>query len=188
MATVFAAEAAHDVARRIRDATRPLRPETEIGKEHLTVQEYLKMVADGGIEGDVRGMMPRRPTWSYQMSSGRLHYRETKAYQAWLTLVKERIIERGGYAPVFEQNLQVWRQLWRVLERVDVVVVVLDARHPLLHLPPALYLHITQTLNKPIVCVLNKVSPLPAHHPNPQQAHCLRPQEGMLFLPKSTKT
>lgn len=55
------------------------------------------------------------------------------------------------YAPVFEQNLQVWRQLWRVVERADVVVVVMDVRHPLLHLPPALYLHVARTLAKPLV-------------------------------------
>jgi hypothetical protein len=52
---------------------------------------------------------------------------------------------------VFEQNLQVWRQLWRVVERADVVVVVMDVRHPLLHLPPALYLHVAHTLAKPLV-------------------------------------
>ena len=29
------------------------------------------------------------------------------------------------------QNLEVWRQLWRVLERSDVVVQVVDARDPM---------------------------------------------------------
>ena len=46
------------------------------------------------------------------------------------------MIEAGGYAPAFEQNIEVWRQLWRVLERSDVAVVVVDARNPMLHLPP----------------------------------------------------
>eukprot|EP00775_Hariotina_reticulata_P009645 gene9645-9805_t len=31
----------------------------------------------------------------------------------------------------FERNLEVWRQLWRVLERSDIVVQVVDARDPL---------------------------------------------------------
>ena len=31
----------------------------------------------------------------------------------------------------FEKNLEVWRQLWRVLERSDVIVQVVDARDPL---------------------------------------------------------
>jgi large subunit GTPase 1 len=32
----------------------------------------------------------------------------------------------------FERNLEVWRQLWRVIERSDLVVQIVDARHPLL--------------------------------------------------------
>ena len=34
---------------------------------------------------------------------------------------------------------QVWRQLWRVVERSDVVCLVADVRNPLLHVPAALY-------------------------------------------------
>ena len=45
-----------------------------------------------------------------------------------------------------ETNLQVWRQLWRVLERCHVAVCVIDARHPLLHLPPALIYHVNRRL------------------------------------------
>jgi len=36
-------------------------------------------------------------------------------------------------------------------------VVVVDARHPLLHIPPALYAHVARRLRKPLVLVLNKV-------------------------------
>ena len=31
----------------------------------------------------------------------------------------------------FEKNLEVWRQLWRVLERSHIVVQIVDARNPL---------------------------------------------------------
>lgn len=31
----------------------------------------------------------------------------------------------------FERNLEVWRQLWRVLERSHIVVQIVDARNPL---------------------------------------------------------
>lgn len=31
----------------------------------------------------------------------------------------------------FERNLEVWRQLWRVLERSHLVVQIVDARNPL---------------------------------------------------------
>lgn len=33
----------------------------------------------------------------------------------------------------FERNLEIWRQLWRVLERSDVIVQVIDSRDPLLY-------------------------------------------------------
>ena len=32
----------------------------------------------------------------------------------------------------FERNIEVWRQLWRVIERSDLVVQIVDARHPLM--------------------------------------------------------
>lgn len=32
----------------------------------------------------------------------------------------------------FEKNIEFWRQLWRVIERSDVVVQIVDARNPLL--------------------------------------------------------
>lgn len=32
----------------------------------------------------------------------------------------------------YEKNLDFWRQLWRVIERSDVVVQIVDARDPLL--------------------------------------------------------
>ena len=32
----------------------------------------------------------------------------------------------------FEKNLEVWKQLWRVIERSDIVLQILDARDPLL--------------------------------------------------------
>lgn len=33
----------------------------------------------------------------------------------------------------FEKNLEVWRQLWHVLERSDIMVQIVDARNPLFY-------------------------------------------------------
>nr|VWO94319.1 N/A [Ganoderma boninense] len=38
----------------------------------------------------------------------------------------------------FERNLEVWRQLWRVTEISQIILVLLDSRCPTLHFPPAL--------------------------------------------------
>lgn len=31
----------------------------------------------------------------------------------------------------YEKNIEVWRQLWRVVERVDILVQIVDGRNPL---------------------------------------------------------
>jgi large subunit GTPase 1 len=53
----------------------------------------------------------------------------------------------------FERNLEVWRQLWRVTERSDVLVQIVDARNPLLFYFPDLvkYAH---EVNPSIIHVL----------------------------------
>lgn len=153
MKTALGSEAAMNVDRRIRNANVPLFAALDDGclvGEELSIDNF-------DVTRSARHLMPRRPAWNYELSSGRLHFREAQGFQTWLADVRDRIAERGGYPPAFEQNLQVWRQLWRVLERCDVAVAVVDARHPLLHLPPALVFHVTRTLQKPLVVVLNKL-------------------------------
>jgi ribosome biogenesis GTPase A len=54
--------------------------------------------------------------------------------------------------------LQTWRQLWRVLEISDVLLLIVDVRYAPLHFPPPLYDFIVNTLGKPLVLVFNKVS------------------------------
>jgi predicted GTPase len=75
-------------------------------------------------------------------------------FREWQAKLRELPTDRLNY---FEQNLEVWRQLWRVLERSDVLLLLLDARYPLFHFPLALYNHVAKELGKPVVIVLNKV-------------------------------
>jgi ribosome biogenesis GTPase A len=43
-----------------------------------------------------------------------------------------RLQERDSFLLTpFERNIEVWRQLWRVLERSQLVVQIVDARNPL---------------------------------------------------------
>ncbi len=75
-------------------------------------------------------------------------------FRAWQAQLRQFPPARLNY---FEQNLEVWRQLWRVCERSDIILLIMDARYPLFHFPPALYHYITQDLKKPLLLVLNKV-------------------------------
>lgn len=66
----------------------------------------------------------------------------------------------------FERNLDFWRQLWRVVERSDIVVQILDARDPLFFRSPDLEASV-QSLGKKAMLVLNKADFLTAA----QRAH-----------------
>ena len=151
---MLAGEATYDVERRVRDARRAL------FSDPVAFSEMTPATFD--LTRGAVTLMPARPKWDYELERGRLHSRERKAFVRWIASVKRRLIESGkGHAPAFEQNIEVWRQLWRVLERADVAVLVVDARHPLLHTPPALYAHVARRLKKPLVLVLNKVDAIP---------------------------
>ncbi|KAG1659046.1 hypothetical protein FOA52_010886 [Chlamydomonas sp. UWO 241] len=77
--------------------------------------------------------LPRRPHWDASTTPEQLELQERTSFLVWrrdLALLEEE--ERLVLTP-FEKNLEVWRQLWRVLERSDIVVQVVDARDPLLY-------------------------------------------------------
>lgn len=57
----------------------------------------------------------------------------------------------------FEHNIEVWRQLWRVCEISNILVVVADIRNPIVHLPPSFCYYVTQKLKKPMIIALTKV-------------------------------
>ena len=66
--------------------------------------------------------LPRRPAWSEEQSAEAVDAQERGAFVEWrraLAAVEEG--ERLVLTP-FEKNLEVWRQLWRVLERSHIVV------------------------------------------------------------------
>ncbi|CAA6671228.1 unnamed protein product [Spirodela intermedia] len=82
--------------------------------------------------------VPRRPPWTPKMSADELDTNERHAFLAWrrgLARLEEN--EKLIITP-FEKNLDIWRQLWRVLERSDLLVMVVDARDPLFYRCPDL--------------------------------------------------
>lgn len=57
----------------------------------------------------------------------------------------------------FEKNLEVWRQLWRVVERSDLVCQLVDARNPLFYYSTDLEAYASELASpKPMVVVVNK--------------------------------
>ena len=56
----------------------------------------------------------------------------------------------------FEKNLNVWRQLWRVTERSDVVLQIVDARNPLFYISMDLRVMVEEEMKKRMIIVINK--------------------------------
>mmetsp|Transcript_9424 Transcript_9424/g.10748 ORF Transcript_9424/g.10748 Transcript_9424/m.10748 type:complete len:588 (-) Transcript_9424:363-2126(-) len=77
--------------------------------------------------------IPRRPKWTKDMSAETLDDLERHSFLAWRRQIAQlEESSRDRRLSPFEKNLAYWRQLWRVVERSDLVVQVVDARNPLL--------------------------------------------------------
>ncbi|UJR33522.1 hypothetical protein I4U23_020967 [Adineta vaga] len=103
--------------------------------------------------------IPRRPAWTSEMSAEQIDQQERTSFLEWrrkLALLQE--IDDLTLTP-FEKNLEFWRQLWRVIEKSDVIVQIVDARNPLLFRCEDLenYVHELSPDNKRInVILVNK--------------------------------
>ncbi|THH02612.1 hypothetical protein EW026_g288 [Hermanssonia centrifuga] len=126
---------------------------------------------------------PKRPKWRYEMTKTEVEKNEEGLFKKWLDRsdeivaewcepeirepadddeadLNEQIQEQMPKAPTsFERNLEVWRQLWRVTEISQILLILLDSRCPLLHYPPSLasYLSAPHFARKRTILVLTKV-------------------------------
>ena len=102
--------------------------------------------------------IPRKPLWTKEMTSDELDKNERNAFLEWrreiATIEASRVNAR---ATPFEKNIEVWRQLWRVIERSDIVIQIVDARNPLLYYSKDLIKYASeQTPVRPMMILVNK--------------------------------
>uniref|UniRef100_A0A7S2WHR1 CP-type G domain-containing protein n=1 Tax=Mucochytrium quahogii TaxID=96639 RepID=A0A7S2WHR1_9STRA len=93
-----------------------------------------RLDSDGNVLFDFRDLpIPRRPAWTREMTAEELDRKEKDNFLRWRRSIAD-LESRNNELQVtpFEKNIDYWRQLWRVVERSDVVVQVVDARNPLL--------------------------------------------------------
>lgn len=113
--------------------------------------------------------LPKKPRWHHDLSAKAVQSNEDSVFQDWLnkadSIVRSRFPtvtsttqsgDRGLLPCQFERNVQVYRQLWRVLERSHILLVLMDARCPLVHLPPSLESFLTRFANRRTILVLTK--------------------------------
>uniref|UniRef100_A0A1J3J582 Large subunit GTPase 1 n=1 Tax=Noccaea caerulescens TaxID=107243 RepID=A0A1J3J582_NOCCA len=108
--------------------------------------------------------VPRRPPWTPKMNVEQLDVNEKQAFLTWrrkLASLEEN--EKLVLTP-FEKNLDIWRQLWRVLERSDLIVMVVDARDPLFYRCPDLEAYAREIdEHKKTMLLVNKADLLPSY-------------------------
>ncbi|GBN19012.1 Large subunit GTPase 1 [Araneus ventricosus] len=127
-------------------------------KDGLPTEEELAALSSVQEENKEILCIPRRPCWDIKrMTKEEIDENEKLAFQSWrkkLALFQEA--ENITMTP-FEKNIEVWRQLWRVIERSDLVVQILDARNPLLFRCPDLESYVNEIdENKMNMLLLNK--------------------------------
>lgn len=144
--TLFYKESKEDVDKRIEESRKPLVKLDKTDSNYF----YSPKLTDF-IE------IPKRPDWKEFKSPKELEEKEQKMFKDYVfTLHKTQ--KNLNY---FEHNLEVWRQLWRTIEMSDILLLVVDIRHPLFHFPPSLYYHVVHELKKPLILVLNKCDLVP---------------------------
>lgn len=75
--------------------------------------------------------IPRRPAWTTDMTRLQLEKQERESFLDWRRELAHLAEDSSLLLTPFERNIQLWRQLWRVIERSHLVVQIVDARNPL---------------------------------------------------------
>ncbi|KAF5177520.1 large subunit GTPase 1-like protein [Thalictrum thalictroides] len=106
--------------------------------------------------------IPRRPPWKTQMTVEELDNNEKQAFLVWRRILAGLEENEKLVLTPFEKNLDIWRQLWRVLERSDLIVMVVDARDPLFYRCPDLEAYAREIdEHKKTLLLVNKADLLP---------------------------
>ena len=121
-------------------------------------ERWWNIEGDSLVEPPRSLQIPKRPQWGTSDTEQSIETRENMYFSNYLEIIDK---EYGhSNLNLFERNLEVWRQLWRVCESSHVVAIIADARHPLFHIPSSLIAFL-RDINKPIMIVLNKIDLVP---------------------------
>ncbi|XP_002985785.2 GTPase LSG1-1 isoform X1 [Selaginella moellendorffii] len=152
-------EQAEEAERIFSDANPP--PQL-VSREESSSASYDEDKRREEVENESSLTVPRRPKWHKKMTVEELDTQERQAFLEWRrNLARLEENEKLVITP-FEKNLEVWRQLWRVIERCDLVVMVVDARNPLFYRCPDLEAYVKEIdENKTTLLLLNKSDLLP---------------------------
>jgi large subunit GTPase 1 len=75
--------------------------------------------------------IPRRPAWNRKQTALEIETQENSAFLEWrrdIAGMEENNVQLA--ITPFEKNVEIWRQLWRVIEKSDLLLQIVDARNP----------------------------------------------------------
>lgn len=141
----------------------------------LIKQSDRQMKSDGTSHHPTSGSVwertipiPRRPVNYVSgrpetvLSAAELSSLESDAFLKWRLQLSKIEEQEGRIMTPFERNLEFWRQLWRVLERSDVIIQILDARTPLFFRSKDLEIYVKEIhSNKEVILLMNKSDLVP---------------------------
>ncbi|KAK3788028.1 hypothetical protein RRG08_051102 [Elysia crispata] len=151
------------------------------GKDFTAERQNIQIVTNPGqgkrlTEADLREIsqaqtthkallqIPRRPHWDENTTKENLLLMERDSFTNWRRQLKQLEEKEHIQLTPYEKNLDFWRQLWRVIERSDVVVQIVDARNPLLFRCEDLETYVRQVdPRKSVMLLINKADFLTKH-------------------------
>jgi len=75
--------------------------------------------------------IPRRPKWNDKISAKEFDRLEREAFLNWRKyLAEEEEKNINLVLTPFEKNPEVWKQLWLVMEKADLLIQIVDSRNP----------------------------------------------------------
>ncbi len=112
--------------------------ESASGREEVTVLDEMAMDDDEPTDNEPEFViqhlsLPKKPPWTEDMSVEELDKNERIAMQDWRRALSALEESAGRPVTPYEKNIEVWRQLWRVLEKSDLLVHIVDGRDPLFY-------------------------------------------------------
>jgi len=143
------------------DAVTVIRARDEIALD----MEVTKKFRSGEVFDYENLPIPRRPDWDVTTTKEKLVMMEEDSFLNWRRSLARTIEARGSQASVtpYEKNLNMWRQLWRVTERSQVIIQIIDARNPLAFVCKDLIKYIEEiSPTKEMILLVNKADYLSA--------------------------
>jgi len=102
--------------------------------------------------------IPKRPKWKEGIKAKEFELMEREAFLNWRrALAEEEEKNINMIITPFEKNIEVWRQLWLVVEKCQILIQIVDGRNPMFFRCLDLEQYIKDTdLNKDYILLVNK--------------------------------